>query len=373
VKYRGSVHGTNEFPFLIGRTGVSILPVTSTGLKYQVDTDRVPTGVARLDAMMGGKGYYRGASVLVSGSAGTGKTSLAAHFAFSAAERGERCLWLAYEESPSQIIRNMRSIGIDLAPHLKGGMLMIEAIPPMSQGLEMHLLTTHKLVEDFSPGAVVMDSISNLTAFSSEVEITAMLMRLINLFKTRKITSIFTSLTTADTFLETPSARLASLMDTWLLLREIESGAERNRVLVVLKSRGMDHSNQIREFLITDHGLQVQDVYLGSSGLMLTGSALLVERAQEQAEAVAGKQEAGTKTRELGYKQQAVEAQIAALRAEFEIERLRALKITAQDAERHTVLTGDREQMARQRQADAVKIKPARRSKKKKKSAGAPT
>lgn len=357
VKYRGSKHGTSEFPFLIDEGGISILPITSMGLKYEVGTERVSSGILRLDAMLGGKGYYRGASILVSGSAGTGKTSLAAHFAQRSAAGGERCLWLAYEESPGQIIRNMRSIGVDLMPAVKSGLLQLQAVPPTTYGLEMHLLTTHKLVKEFTPRCIIMDSISNFSSIGSEIEIKGMLMRLIDLFKMRQITSMFTSLTVGEAFVEANSTKLSSLMDSWLLLREIESGAERNRVLHLLKSRGMAHSNQIREFLLTDHGVELRDVYLGSSGLLLTGSALLVEQAHEQAQAVAGKQEAGTKKRELEYKQQAIEAQIAALRAEFEIERLKALKIDAQDEERDTVLTGDRVQMARQRQADAVKGK----------------
>jgi circadian clock protein KaiC len=355
VKYRGSSHGTNEFPFLIDESGVSILPITSMGLKYEVSTERVSSGIPRLDVMMGGRGYYRGGSVLVSGSAGTGKTSLAAHFAQANAACGERFLWLAYEESPSQIIRNMRSIGLDLAPAVQSGMLRLHAMPPTIFGLEMHLLAMHKLVKEFNPRGVIMDSISNFTTIGSEVEIKAMLMRLIDLFKMRQITSLFTSLTTGDTFVEANDTRLSSLMDTWLLLREIESGAERNRVLHLLKSRGMAHSNQIREFLLTDHGVELRDVYLGPSGLLLTGSALLVQKAHEQAQAVVREQEAGGKKRELEQKRQAMEAQIAALRAEFEVEQMKALKVVGQDEERATVLTDDRVQMARQRQADAVK------------------
>jgi circadian clock protein KaiC len=362
VKYRGSAHGTNEFPFLIDESGISILPITSMGLKYEVGTERVSSGVPRLDAMMGGKGYYRGASVLVSGSAGTGKTSLAAHFAQSSAARGERCLWLVYDESPSQIVRNMRSIGVDLAPAVRSGMLHLQAVPPTSFGLEMHLLTTHKLVKELNPRSIILDSISNFTSIGSEVEIKGMLMRLTDLFKMRQITSLFTSLTVGDILLEDISTKLSALMDTWLLLREIESGAERNRVLHLLKSRGMAHSNQIREFLLTDHGVELRDVYLGPSGLLLTGSALMVERAHEEALVVTAEQDAGTKKRELEYRQQAIEAQIAALRAEFEIERLKALKIDAQDEARATVLTGDRVQMARQRQADAVKGKRTAKS-----------
>ncbi|HUX49868.1 MAG TPA: circadian clock protein KaiC [Spirochaetia bacterium] len=358
VKYRGSSHSSNEFPFIIDTRGISILPITSMGLKYEASTERVSTGIDRLDVMLGGKGYFRGASVLVSGKAGTGKTSLAAHLAQSSVARGERCLWLADEESPGQIIRNMRSIGVDLMPAVKRGLLYLIAAPPTTFGLEMHLLTTHNLVRELNPRTVIMDSISNFNSVGNDIEIKGMLMRMVDLFKMRQITSMFTGLIPVDDFVEANSTKMSSLMDTWLLLREIESGAERNRVLHVLKSRGMAHSNQIREFLITDHGVELRDVYLGPSGLLLTGSALLVEQARETALSVAGKQEAGTKKRELEYKRQAIEAQITALRAEFEIERLKALKIDAQERERDTVLTGDRVQLARQRQADAAKRKP---------------
>ncbi|HYW84237.1 MAG TPA: ATPase domain-containing protein, partial [Spirochaetia bacterium] len=219
------------------------------------------------------------------------------------------------------------------------------------------LLAMHKLVKEFNPRSVIMDSISNFTTIGSEVEIKAMLMRLIDLFKMRQITSLFTSLTTGDTFVEANDTRLSSLMDTWLLLREIESGAERNRVLHLLKSRGMAHSNQIREFRLTDHGVELRDVYLGPSGFLLTGSALLVQQAHEQAQAVVREQEAGGKKRELEHKRLAMEAQIATLRAEFEIEQIKALRAVAQDEERATVLTDDRVQMAKQRQADAVKAR----------------
>jgi circadian clock protein KaiC len=362
VKYRGSDHETNEFPFLIDKSGISILPITSMGLSYEASKERISSGIPRLDAMLGGRGFYRGSSLLVSGTAGTGKTSLAAHFALASAARGERCLWLSSDESPDQVMRNMRSIGLELAPAVKSEILLFHAVPPTVFGLEMHLLTVHKLVRDFKPRNVIMDSISNFVTIGSEVEIRSMLMRLIHLFKMRQITSLFTSLTTGEAFVETADTRLSSLMDTWLLLREIESGAERNRVLHLLKSRGMAHSNQIREFLLTDHGVELRDVYLGPSGFLLTGSSLMVQHAHEQAQAIEREQEAGAKKRELEHKRRAMEAQIAALQAEFEIEQLKALRVIEQEEARATVRTDDRVQMAKQRQADAAKArKPSRR------------
>ena len=353
VKYRGSSHGTSEYPFLIDESGISILPITSLGLKHEAGTDRVSSGVPRLDAMMGGRGYYRGSSVLVSGTAGTGKTSLAAHFACASAARGERCLWFAFEESSSQIIRNMRSIGIDLEPAVKQGRLRFHAQRPTISGLEMHLVTMHKLVNEFKPRVVVVDPITNFTALGSEAEIKAMVTQLIDFFKMQQITVLFTTLTSGGHFMESTEVGVSSLMDAWLLLRDMESGAERNRVLHLLKSRGMAHSNQVREFLLTDHGVELRDVYVGPSGALLTGSARVALGAQEKAQAVVREQEIEGKKRELERKRQALEARVASLRAEFEAEQAEVLKAIGQDEAHAGVLAHDRVQMARQRQADA--------------------
>ncbi len=357
VKYRGSSHGTREYPFLIDESGVSILPITSTGLTYEASTERVSTGIPRLDAMMGDRGFYRGSSVLVSGTSGTGKTSLAAHFARASTERGERCLWFAFEESSGQIIRNMRSIGIDLAPAVKSGMLHLHAGRPTTFGLEMHLVAMHKRVNEFKPRTVILDPISNFLAIGTAGEIKAMLTRLTDFFKMRQITSLFISLTAGGVAEEATETGMSSLMDTWILLRDIESGAERNRELHLLKSRGMSHSNQVREFLLTNHGVELRDVYLGPSGAMLTGSARLVQQALEEARAVVRKQEMEGQKRELEYKRQAMDAQIAALRAEFEIEQLKALKLEAQGEERARVLADDLVQMTKQRRAGDVKAR----------------
>ena len=316
-----------------------------------------------IDSIGAGRVVVDSIEALFAGLTGTGKTSLAAHFPRAATEAGERCLWFVHEESASQVLRNMSSIGLDLAPAVRSGMLRLQADPPTIFGLEMHLLTMHKLVKEFKPRNVILDSISNFTTIGSEIEIEVMPMRLINLFKTQQITSLFTSLTTGDTPMEDNDTRLSSLVDTWILLREIESGAERNRVLHLLKSRGMAHSNQIREFLLTDHGVALRDVYLGPSGVLLTGSALLVQQAHDQAQSVLQEQEAGGRKRELEHKREVMEAQVAALRAGFEIEQVKALRSVAQDDERATVLTDDRVQMAKQRQADARNPKKAIRNK----------
>jgi circadian clock protein KaiC len=353
VKYRGSTHGTSEYPFLIDEGGISILPGTSIGLKHEAGTERVSSGVPRLDAMMGGKGYYRGSSVLASGTAGTGKTSLAAHFAHGATARGERCLWFAFEESSSQIIRNMRSIGLDLEPAVRRGTLRIQAERPTICGLEMHLVTIHKLVNQFRPRVVIVDPITNFAALGSEAEIKSMLTRLVDFFKMQQITALFTSLTASGTLIQATDVRVSSLMDTWLLLRDVQNGADRNRVLYLMKSRGMAHSNQVREFLLTDHGVELRDVYVGPSGVLLTGSARVVLEAQEKAQALVRGQEIEGKHRELKHKRQAMEAQIAVLRAEFEVEQAEAAKTIGQDQTRAGVLAGDRVQMARLRQSDA--------------------
>jgi len=361
VKYRGSTHGTSEYPFLIDEGGISILPISSMGLKHEAGAERVSSGVPRLDAMMGSKGYYRGSSVLVSGTAGTGKTSLAAHFAHAAAARGERCLWFAFEESSSQIIRNMRSIGIDLEPAARRGMLRFHAERPSMFGLEMHLVTIHNLVNQFRPRVVVIDPVTDFAALGDEAEIKAMLTRLIDFFKMQQITALFTSLTTGGTFMESTDIGVSSLMDTWLLLRDVQNGAERNRVLHLLKSRGMAHSNQVREFLLTDHGVELRDVYAGPSGALLAGSARDALEAQEKAQALVREQEIEGKEQELERKRQALEAQIASLRVEFEVEQAETAKTIGQDQTRTGVLAGNRVQMARLRQADAIARRKTRK------------
>ena len=352
VKYRGSTHGTSEYPFLIDEGGISILPITSMGLSHKAGIERVSSGIPRLDAMMGGKGYYRGSSVLGSGAAGTGKTSLAAYFACGASLRGERCLWFAYEESASEIIRNMRSIGLDLEPAVERGTLLFRAERPTICGLEMHLVTIHRLVSQFKPRVIIIDPITNFTTLGTDLEIRAMLTRLIDFFKLQQITALFTSLTGGEDVMESSDVGVASLMDTWLLLRDVRNGAERNRVVHILKSRGMAHSNQMREFLLTDEGAELRDVYVGPSGALLTGSARLALEAQEKAQALVREQEVESKNRELDRKRQAMEAQIALLRAEFEVEQAEAAKTIRQDQTRAGVLAGDRVQMARLRQSD---------------------
>jgi len=259
VKYRGSVHGTNEYPFIIDEQGIEVLPVTSLGLAHAASAERVSSGIPELDEMLGGAGYYRGTSVLVSGRAGTGKTSLAAHFADAACRRGERCLYFAFEESPSQIIRNMRSIGIDLEPWVRQGLLAIHASRPTLHGLERHLVTLYKTIRTAGPRVVVVDPVTNFIDTGSIEEVGSMLVRLIDFLKMAEITALFISLTQGGKDLESSDVGVSSLMDTWLLLRDTEANGARGRVLSVIKSRGMAHSNQVREFRLTAQGLSLAD------------------------------------------------------------------------------------------------------------------
>jgi circadian clock protein KaiC len=361
VKYRGSTHGTGEYPFLIDEGGISILPETSSGLKHEAGASRVSSGIPRLDIMMAGKGFYRGSSVLVSGTAGSGKTSVAAHFVSAALARGERCAWFAFEESSAQIIRNMRSIGIDLEPAVQRGALRFRAERPTICGLEMHLVAMHRLVTEFKPRVVVVDPISNFAALGSAAETRSMLTRLIDSFKARNITALFTSLTAGGADLESNEAGVSSVMDAWLLLRDVQDGAERNRVLHLLKSRGMAHSNQVREFLLTKHGAVLRDVYTGPSGALLTGSARLALEAREVAEALVREQEMGGKQRELERKRARLEVSIAEQRAAFQVEQAEAAKMIGQDETRAGVVAKGRVRMAGLRQADAAGKTPRRR------------
>lgn len=352
VKYRGATHGTNEYPFLIDEDGISVLPITSIGLTYGVSSERVSSGVQRLDAMLGG-GYYRGSSVLVSGTAGTGKSSLAASFAAAACQRGERCLYFAFEESESQILRNMRSIGIDLAPWVQKKLLQFHVSRPTFHGLEMHLTTIHKLIEKSRPKAVILDPVTNFTSLGSGNEIKSMLMRIIDFLKAKHITGLFTTLTGGNyvSALEQTEVGVSSLMDTWLLLRDIEYNGERNRGMYVLKSRGTAHSNQVREFRLTDHGIELVDVYVGSEGV-LTGSARAAQEARTRAEALLRQQEVARKQRELKRRRAVLESQIASLKAEYEAEEEEVGRLASDFAAQEAQVIADQQIMSERRWAD---------------------
>lgn len=267
IKYRGSLHGTNEYPFLIDKEGISVLPVTSLKLERKVSSRRISTGMPSLDAMFGGKGYFRGSSILVSGTAGTGKTSIAASFVNEVCNQKEKALYFAFEESPAQIIRNMRSIGLNLEPHIKKGLLKFNAAHPALQGLEMHLSAMYKLVNEFKPTTVVLDPITNLVSVGLVVEVNSMLLRLIDYLQNEGITVMLTAL--MKIMDERMDEGVSSLVDTWIAVNDVESKSERNRLLYIMKSRGMKHSNQVREFVITDKGLKLVEIYLGPSGVLL--------------------------------------------------------------------------------------------------------
>jgi circadian clock protein KaiC len=352
VKYRGSTHGTNEYPFVINERGISVVPISSLSLNHSAPTERISSGIARLDSMLEGKGYYCASSVLVSGTAGSGKTSVAAHLVDAACRRGERCLYLAFEESPQQIIRNIGSIGIDFGRWVRKGLLQFEASRPAQGGIEQQLLTIHSRVSSFKPSVVVVDPITNLLSVSTLNEVRSMLTRLIDFLKTENITAIFASLTEAGDPLEGSVTDVSSLMDTWLVLESVRSGGERNRALYVLKSRGMNHSNQIREFVLTDGGVKLLDVYLGSAEV-LTGSARTSQEGRERAADTSRSQELQTNLRELERKRRMFEARMVMLRTEFEAEQEVIKQTIAGSKLLDKELLLDRGQMKRSRQADS--------------------
>jgi len=354
VKYRGTAHGTNEYPFLIDEDGFSVLPVTSLGLDHEVSDERISSGVPRLDTMLSGEGFYRGTTILVSGTAGTGKTSLAASFVDAACQRGERCLYFSFEESPGQLIRNMRSIGLNLEQWTKKKLLQFHSSRATFYGLEMHLAIIHKIVLGFQPRVVVLDPVGSLIQAGNQRDAHSMMIRLIDFLKQRGITAFLTNLTSGGEALERTDVEISSIVDTWLFTRDIELDGERNRALYVLKSRGMAHSNQLREFLLSPLGVDLLDVYVGPDGV-LTGSSRLSQEAREKSAALARRQDAERRDRDRKRKREALEARIAALRKEFEVEEAEVETASEEDASREEMIADNREAMSRSRRADLVK------------------
>ena len=346
VKYRGSAHGTNEYPFLIDDGGISVMPITSAGLEHKTSSDVVPTGVADLDRMFATGGFFRGSSVLISGLAGTGKSTFSASFADSMCSRGERCLYFAFEESPAQIMRNMRSAGIDLARHVESGLLKFEAARPSLFGLEMHLARMNRDIETFDPSGVIVDPISAFRGVQSEIHAT--LLRLADVCKARGITGIFTSLSLATDHVTESDRGVSSLMDSWISLNDVESSGERNRVLYVLKSRGMKHSNQLREYMLSDSGIRLIEPYVGSDGV-LTGAARLAQEARERDEYLQRGQTNERRRRELERRRASVERQIAELRASLQADEGEADLLLDQEEQRETIFGADRDAMAAKR------------------------
>lgn len=319
IKYRGSSHGTNEYPFLIDEEGISIMPITSVGLTALASTHRISTGIGRLDTMLGGGGYFEGSSILISGSAGTGKSTLSAYAADAACRRGDRCLYFAFEESDHQIIRNMTSVGLDLKHWQEQGLLRFIPSRPTLMGLEMHLVRIYKCVNEFEPRLVILDPISNLATTGETGEVKIMLTRLLDFLKLKGITAVFTNLSSPNQQGQTET-QTSSLIDTWIALRDIESNGERNRGLYVIKSRGMAHSNQIREFTLSDQGIDLVDVYTGKEKI-LTGSARFAQKEKDEALHLLQQQEIERMQREVERKRARMDAEIAALQLVFETDK----------------------------------------------------
>ena len=347
VKYRGSAHGTNEYPFLIDEKGISVLPITSAGLNHKAFNETVPTGVSTLDEMFSIGGYYRGSSVLLSGTAGTGKTIFGSTFAEAVCKRGERCLYFAFEESPEQICRNVRSAGIELQPHIDSGLLRIDSSRPSLYGLEMHLTLMNREIERFKPSAVIIDPISAFRGPDNEVH--SSLLRIVDILKSHGITGIFTQLLQGSEQMSDEYGHgMSSLMDTWIYLTNLEANGERNRGLYVLKSRGMNHSNQIREYMISKKGINLVDVYVGSEGV-LTGSARLAQEAKERAEILQKKQDIARREREFENRRKALELQISELTATLLSEKEEITSLTGQAADLARTLQDARTEMAASR------------------------
>jgi len=347
VKYRGSSHGTDEYPFLIDKRGFSVLPLSSIGLEHKVSKDRLSSGVKDLDVMLEGRGFYKGSSIVVSGTSGSGKSTLAAHFANETCRSGKRVLYIAFEESSAQVTRNMRSVGINLDQYIKKGLLEFRAWRPTQHGLEMHLLRIHELVDEFNPQVVIVDPITNLISANLN-EVHAMLMRLLDFLKHRQITAMFATLTATRGAEEQTEVGISSLTDTWILLRDLELNGERNRCLYVLKSRGMAHSNQIREFVLSRTGVHLLPAYVGS-GTVYTGSARVAQEARERAEALREEQQLEEKRKEFSAKRNVLESQIAALRSELSSGEAEFARLTQRRNKRQQRLALDREEMGKMR------------------------
>jgi circadian clock protein KaiC len=320
IKYRGSVHGTNEYPFLIDEEGISVLPVTSLKLNNSVSSERVSSGIPTLDEMFTGKGFYKGSSILVSGTAGTGKSSVAANFARATCERKERCLFFAFEESPDQIIRNMRSIDVNLEPYVKKGLLQFHASRPTIYGLEMHLLVFYKLIKQFKPSVVILDPITNLITVGNSGEVKSILIRLIDFLQQEQITVMFTALSLPSDSTGNQEEEISSLVDVWIALQDIELNGERNRGIYVLKSRGMKSSNQVREFVITDKGIEIVELVIGPDGV-LVGSARKAYELERLKEELSKKHAIERKNKEIERKKIILDSQIKRLTSEFEMDK----------------------------------------------------
>ncbi len=351
VKYRGSHHGSNEYPFLIDQDGISVLPLTSLGLDHAVSSDRIPSGIPRLDTMLGGQGFFRGSSILITGMAGTGKSTIAAHFAAATCQRAERCLYIAFEEAPQQILRNMRSVGLDLAPYIEQDLLQIQALRPTTYSLELHLVQIHRWLSALHPATVVIDPISNLTSTGSLAQTKSFFMRLIDSLKAQQVTVLMTNLIAAGMPLEHTEIGVSSLMDTWLEVRSLEHNGERNRLLQVIKSRGMGHSNQVREFRLTDQGIDLVDIYLGRNQV-LAGTARAMQEAADEKKRLQRQQQAASRRRQLDQQRQMTQAQLATLQMQLEAENAEFDHLLQEEHRYEAGLMEDQAAIAQLRHAD---------------------
>jgi circadian clock protein KaiC len=357
VKYRGSAHGTNEYPFIINEQGITVMPITSSGLAHNATTERVSSGIPDLDGMLEGKGYYRGSSILVSGMAGAGKSTMAVHFADSICRSGERCIYFAMEESPQQIVRNMRSIGLDLQKWVNKGLLSFSARRPNLFGLETHLAAMYREVRDFDPMAVVIDPMSALMSAGISSDVHSMILRLVDYLKSRGTTALFTNLGGVEAESATTEMQVSSLMDTWLLLYNRESNGEHNRELYLLKSRGMAHSNQVREFVMTSDGIELREAYIGPDGV-LTGSARLAQEAKDKANKLLRQQEMERRSREAYRRRRDVEAQMESLKAQLANEEAEIAALNQEGMAREDQLSADRAAMGGSRASPRQDVTP---------------
>ncbi|MBD2464771.1 circadian clock protein KaiC [Oscillatoria sp. FACHB-1407] len=351
LKYRGSQHGSNEYPFLIDKDGISVLPLSSIGLNHRVSSDRISSGIPRLDTMLDGQGYFRGSSILVTGMAGTGKSTIAAHFAAAACQRGERCLYLAFEEAPQQILRNMRSVNLDLEPYIQKGLLHIEALRPTVYSLELHLVQIHRWLNTVQPSTMIIDPISNLILTGTLLQARSFFIRLIDYLKSQQITVLMTNLIAAGMPLEHTEMGVSSLMDTWLEVRAVEGNGERNRLLQLVKSRGMAHSNQVREFRLTGQGVDLLDVYLGQNQV-LTGTARAAQESADKQARLQQQQQVARRRRQLEQQQKMIQDQIATLQMQMESESAELEHLLQEEKLYAANLLQDQQSMARLRQAD---------------------
>ncbi|MBA3285861.1 MAG: circadian clock protein KaiC [Nitrosopumilus sp.] len=360
AKYRGSSHGNNEYPFIINDSGISIIAITSIKLDYPVSNKHVSSGIKQLDTMFGDKGFYSGSSILVSGAAGNGKTSIAASFSNGTCELGKKCFYFTLDESVDQIIRNMNSIGIDLSQWINKDLLRFHAINPYTAGLEAHLADIQRLTNEFNPSVVIIDPIANLKILGPLNEVQGILSILVNFFKNKQITTMFTSLVPEEKFGYVVEEGISNLMDTWVFLQYIHGEGERNRGISILKSRGMSHSNQLREVILSDKGIHLQNVYIGQDKV-LAGSARLVQATKLEIENSNRESELKHRERQIEITRKSLEAQISALHETLEDAKEEAIHLNEQKGNIYKLLEESRIEISKMRMADISSPKGSKR------------